>query len=175
MAQLKMVQGVIKLFEEFESDLPRSVATAVLGTSFKHMPVDTGHMMRQTRMFERKDGGGWQLVTSTKYAYGQYTKELNHYIVGGAYKSISRSNIGISLDEGRVIKGLSGGAKFKEMYWTKYRRLREAGALTPEAPEWFATAYHEVMKGAWNPIARNAIAELRKKAREGSYYEKAGA
>lgn len=172
MPQLKMVQGVAKLIEEFEKDLPKSIAGAVLGKSFEFMPVDSGHMMRQTRMVERKDGKGYQLVTSTDYAMGQYTKLLHHYIVGGRYRSISRANVGISLDEGRELKSLRGGAKFSKLYWIKYAYLRAAGKLSAATPEWFLQGYEAVMNGEFRALAAARIVELRKRARESAGIEK---
>lgn len=166
MAQFRMVDGVARLFEEFEKDLPRSIATAILGRSFEHMPIDTGHMMRQTRMFERKDGKGFQLVTSTDYAEGQYSEMLNHLIVGGRYQSISRAPVAITAQEGNELKTLRGGAKFQRLYWMKYAYLRAAGKLTPAKAEWFQKAYDEVMSGEYRAITAKRIAELRRKARE---------
>jgi len=171
-----MINGVVKLIEEFEVDLPRSIAGAVLGKSFEFMPVDTGHMMRQTSMKERLDGKGFQLITSTEYAMEQYSERHRHYIVGGRYMSISRANVGITLGEGQTLKTMKGGGKFSALYWMKFDKLADAGQLTATRPEWFMQGYNAVMNGEFRALAAARIADLRRKAREsaGLVVEKRG-
>jgi hypothetical protein len=169
--ETRFANGVLQYVHEFRKDLPYNIAVAILGTSFLHMPVDTGHMMRNTKIVKTPEGEA-QLQTLTRYAFEQYENLHWHFKVGGEYKSISRS-VALRKEEYSRIKNLSGSAKFKESYWSKYNALKSEGKLTRDdkPPRWFLTAYEEVMAGKANGIVAKTVAEARAKAKQGAYYK----
>jgi hypothetical protein len=161
MAEYQITNDAINGLKTYKMNLSKAIMTAILGFSFRHIPVNTGHMMRQTKMIQ--DGEeGFALVTRTHYAKQQYTERLYHYIVNGEYKSIGNVLIGFSAMEARDIKSRKGKEKFQYSYWLKYWRLRDADKLTQQTGMWFHRAHEEVMREGISPLTRSALVKSQK-------------
>lgn len=170
MPQLKITSNAIEVLAEHKRRLTQNIMTAILSKSYRHIPVDTGQMLKGTRMM-RMDDDNIALVTPGLYAKKQYEGNLFHLIEAGAYKSISKTGM-VSMDamEKHLVKELSGSRKMRTAYSLKYKKLKDAGMLTRATPLWFHKGYEEVLKDGISRLDASAIAEARKKIRKDALF-----
>jgi hypothetical protein len=149
--------------KSFVDNLAERASQSILAQSSKFTPINDGHLRDMNLKIE--ENGEISLVNETPYAASQYYEIHNHYIMGGAYRSIGKAAVTLSAFQKTRLKKLMGNAKFDYAYWEKFRILKNLGALTPKAARWFHESAEEY-RTVWGEDAQAAfVEEARKLAR----------
>lgn len=170
------VRGLVELKQtlsgiaaDFTSKAGATLAARAYGYAVKQVPVDTGHMRRQTTAV-RTGANSWELRTDTPYAMEQYSKTRMH-LFDGAYHSISRATVPISESlQGEIKKrSIRGSIARQSVYWEKYAALKAAGRLVPTLPKWFEKGVKQALDPAIREMRAHFTAVARANARAGRY------
>lgn len=159
---------MLGIAQEFEDQSRGTVSVMIAGMAQEHIPVDTGHMRKNTMAV--KKGNRYYLITNTKYAAKQYMMNLYH-LYDGQYRSISKAGNVPSFTK-EELGGYFGADVHKYVYWRNYEYLRGKGLLVKRKGEWFHRAAAIVLDPAKHALRKQLTTLARKHARKGNYYNR---